>query len=766
MRLQRISMKNFGSFEDADVDLHDISSCVVLGSNGAGKSTLFVDAPLWCLFGQCRVSTDEIMRLGTEEMAVAVEFLLEGIRYRVERKRSRKTKAGKSDLELQVAGADGWVSASGGRLSQTEEKIRVLLGADYALLVSTSIFVQGQADRFSRSTAAERKTILSQILQLDRYPLLKAAAGRRVAAVSQGRTMSLLSLQNATTLAETGALLRATLAGCQGRTKELASERAGAMADRDACLAGEQSAALKLEAVNGHLRELEICDRLLGVLQQKQRAIRESQVRPQRLLLQREALAQATETDARLVSALEIRRADLETARERVTVQAEEERQLNELIKESQVAAAAATWARRDFREACERYDRETADLDRAMANHAQNVTLLAQVPCDEGLQNQCRFTANAIAARETLVLLRPQREARLPVGTLDGDKAPAAWAVCQEVEARQAMWVARELDRTVEGVLARGNTLTRAYGLAFREIQTLEAERKPLADLLTLSGPIQAAEASLLQSTQQLTDLALQEREASGRRAVAQQAIEGAETLQIAQRDLQATRVRLDAELVRLGRLAQDQAMEEGRLTQLLAAAEEAEARIVALKDEAEGLGRELDHWRALEQAHERIPVLILESSIPLLESEANRILEQIASSGMRVRLETQKALKSRDGLAETLDIVVRDVHGERAYENYSGGEKFRLDLALRVGLSKLLSHRAGARIETLVIDEGLGSLDEDGLAQLRECLVALEADFPLVLVVTHVEAMKSTFPSQLVVHKTAEGSRVEVRA
>jgi exonuclease SbcC len=164
------------------------------------------------------------------------------------------------------------------------------------------------------------------------------------------------------------------------------------------------------------------------------------------------------------------------------------------------------------------------------------------------------------------------------------------------------------------------------------------------------------------------------------------------------------------------------------------------------------------------LADAYQKIPVLIMENAIPMLEHEANGILGRISSSGMKVRLDTQKTLKSRDGLAETLDIVVRDVFGERPYEAYSGGERFRLDLALRVGLSKLLANRAGARLETLVIDEGLGSLDDDGLNQLRECLGALQQEFKLVLVVTHVDAMKHTFPHQIVVTKDNTGSSVTV--
>jgi len=202
----------------------------------------------------------------------------------------------------------------------------------------------------------------------------------------------------------------------------------------------------------------------------------------------------------------------------------------------------------------------------------------------------------------------------------------------------------------------------------------------------------------------------------------------------------------------------------ELGRLTTTLEEAERAGREIEERQKALEVLSRDQRQFAVLEESYKLIPVLVMENAIPLLEQEANRILERISPSGMRVRLDTQKALKSKEGLAETLEITVRDVLGERPYENYSGGERFRLDLALRVGLSKLLAHRAGAKMETLIIDEGLGTLDEDGLLQLRECLGKLEEDFPLVLVISHVEGMKGTFPTEILVTKNSAGSHVEV--
>ena len=65
---------------------------------------------------------------------------------------------------------------------------------------------------------------------------------------------------------------------------------------------------------------------------------------------------------------------------------------------------------------------------------------------------------------------------------------------------------------------------------------------------------------------------------------------------------------------------------------------------------------------------------------------------------------------------------------------------------------------------METLIIDEGLGSLDEDGLAMLRECLSKLETSFGLILVISHVAGIEGTFEQEILVEKTPTGSEIKI--
>ncbi|HVB65889.1 MAG TPA: SMC family ATPase, partial [Nitrolancea sp.] len=157
-------------------------------------------------------------------------------------------------------------------------------------------------------------------------------------------------------------------------------------------------------------------------------------------------------------------------------------------------------------------------------------------------------------------------------------------------------------------------------------------------------------------------------------------------------------------------------------------------------------------------------IQAMIIENVVPELEDEANRILDKMPGNTMHVEFRTQRQTARGEGTIETLDIIIGDEVGHRAYELYSGVEAFRLNFAIRVALSMLLARRAGARLQTLVIDEGFGTQDAHGRDGLIEAIRAIEPDFQMILVITHIAELKEMFPTRIDVVKELDGSRVFV--
>jgi DNA repair protein SbcC/Rad50 len=156
-------------------------------------------------------------------------------------------------------------------------------------------------------------------------------------------------------------------------------------------------------------------------------------------------------------------------------------------------------------------------------------------------------------------------------------------------------------------------------------------------------------------------------------------------------------------------------------------------------------------------------IQAMIIEAAVPEIEVNTNDLLRRMTGGRMNVRFNTQKETQAGD-VRETLDIQIADELGTRAYENFSGGEQFRVNFAIRIALSKLLAHRAGAQLQTLIIDEGFGSQDTLGREKLVDAINSVQDDFNLILVITHIDELKDAFPARIDVTKTSEGSQISV--
>ena len=157
-------------------------------------------------------------------------------------------------------------------------------------------------------------------------------------------------------------------------------------------------------------------------------------------------------------------------------------------------------------------------------------------------------------------------------------------------------------------------------------------------------------------------------------------------------------------------------------------------------------------------------IQALIIENVLPEIEEEANDLLAKLTNNSTQISIESLRDLKS-GGIKETLDIKISDELGTRDYEMYSGGESFRIDFSLRIALSKLLTRRAGTKLRTLVMDEGFGTQDEEGIDNLVQAIQSISEDFDKILVITHLESLKDAFPVRIEVTKLPEiGSRFEI--
>jgi DNA repair protein SbcC/Rad50 len=231
-----------------------------------------------------------------------------------------------------------------------------------------------------------------------------------------------------------------------------------------------------------------------------------------------------------------------------------------------------------------------------------------------------------------------------------------------------------------------------------------------------------------------------------------------------------------LEANVLEHKRLTQARNEQQQKHTRAMGEVQVAEQQLKALdarrerakkiEMDQENLSVEAAYYEELKLAFGKngVPAMIIESAIPELEMLANDLLTRMTNGRMHLRLTTQQE-KQDGGLKETLNIEIADELGTRSYEMYSGGEAFRVNFALRIALSKLLARRAGAQLSTLFIDEGFGTQDEEGRGKLVDAINTVQEDFKMILVITHMEDLRDSFPVHITIEKTPRGSRVSIQ-
>ena len=137
-----------------------------------------------------------------------------------------------------------------------------------------------------------------------------------------------------------------------------------------------------------------------------------------------------------------------------------------------------------------------------------------------------------------------------------------------------------------------------------------------------------------------------------------------------------------------------------------------------------------------------------------------ANQRLETLSGGQFRlVRSDRQESHGKQSGLQ--LDVYDGYTGQFRDVKSLSGGEKFHASLSLALGMADVMQEmNGGIQIDTMFIDEGFGSLDEESLQKAIEALVQLQRTGRLIGVISHVKELQAAIPAQLRVKKSASGT------
>jgi|GEM_PF-1773471 exonuclease SbcC len=189
------------------------------------------------------------------------------------------------------------------------------------------------------------------------------------------------------------------------------------------------------------------------------------------------------------------------------------------------------------------------------------------------------------------------------------------------------------------------------------------------------------------------------------------------------------------------------------------------AKAELKVLKENIATKTAAIPIYTILEEAFGKdgIPTAILRDLVPEVEDEASKLLRELSNGRMAIDFRFGRTT-GRGTQTDELIIEAEDGTGKHPVTRYSGGERMRINLALRLGISEVIAIRSGykGKIETLIIDEGLGALDEEGRQATIEILRQLRQRFRKILVISHVEDVKEAFETKLVISKDTKGQSV----
>ena len=290
----------------------------------------------------------------------------------------------------------------------------------------------------------------------------------------------------------------------------------------------------------------------------------------------------------------------------------------------------------------------------------------------------------------------------------------------------------------------------------SYEEMQSLQ-HFQALLDQLTYAEKSLPGELDSLQRTGDMLERRREDLDRLGQQRAS--IVESVQVLPVWQEQLKSE----DAALRQIEGRVQETAARQGHLEGEVRRVESLQRDIATSSAKLSDLEEQQSVYRELVGAFGRqgIQAMLIETVLPRLEEETNTLLGRMTDNRMQVQLETQRERRSgRGDPIETLQINVSDELGPRGYEMYSGGEAFRVNLALRIGLSKVLAQRVGAPLPTLFIDEGFGSQDAAGRERILDVIAAIEDDFDKIIVITHLEDLKDAFPVRIEVQKGEYGS------
>lgn len=721
----RLELENFMGHKHTIIDCTLFSSALIVAkgvsnqdiSNGAGKSTLF-KAVEYVLFGEYEAKTlDELVRKGCDSGKVIFDFKVNDAIYRIERSRNRKT--AKSDFRLWEQKNGAW-SKEGDLTQKTsselEQELTKIIKINHSAFRNSVLFAQDDLlNLASAKTPQERKNILKEVLSLALYSKLEKLA-REEAGITNKKIQSQKSLISA-------------------------------LGDPDKDIKDIQS---KLK---------ETSDALVILNESK----KTSQLELDQLRIQSQQFQKSVDLEFSTL------KTELSTLRQRK----------EQTVRDLNVTTNLMKSKQDEIQNLSDSLNDQLATLTKLV--HEKEVLQAKALRPRDVVEGELEFAKTNESKGRSFIFSLEAKIQDLKKPLPDGDSCPH----CRQMLSKEhRLACAAKMTEDVK----KANDDLEKYKVKLETVKnkriSLEEELKSIATtevkIANYQTKIDSKKAEINQSqsfvkkVQSMLDQLVETQKRHQTSLTEQSEQENQLKIKIDKLNIsnvQEDIYNLNEKIKQLEGEVQsttDKIAESntniGILTERFNVRQEDAKRFKSYKEELEKLEKDFQISQLVVQGFSAggIPTMIIYTILDDLQIEANKILSELRP-GMEMQFSVTKS-KADGAQEDTLDISYR-LHGnEFSYELLSGGQRYMIALALRLGLSAVIQNRLGVDIKFLELDEVDEKLDKAAVAALALLLRKLQDKFK-ILVITHNDQLKDKFAHAILIeYHEKEGSTAKV--
>jgi exonuclease SbcC len=727
MRLDSIEVQNFFNHKYNKIDLTKTGSPLLIqGENGSGKSSLINESLIFAIFGETRMtSVDDAIRIGASEMGVAIKFNLnnQDIEIMREKKRGKSAK-----LSLSVDGV-----SKDELLSETQNRINKMFGLSINSFLSSIILKQEDSDFFIKQKPDDRKKIIGEILDLNQYERLeKIARDQRSALKNEIKIEE--SVYNNIELKDAKVL--------QSQLQSL---------NKYIIDFGNQ--------LDSERKELDLIKSTNALAEERLRAAKEINLRNQQLRTMVDNLTRKNVT-----------------AMSEITKVAHLLSPSNEQSNEIGQFESVVSHTEENILEAEEAVQcRVKVEVSEPKEKLAQIVNQMLRRLMDE--RHELAKPLQALVAEQNFAQGRLAK-----ITSLQDPECPTCF---RQITTSEHQRLVKDIESVIADLDSKISVISQPVYEIQNKIDTLEKGDVPeianFKNRITESQSsinleqeeIASRKASLIEMRSLLRkkiELYQQFQQAKQKSdMLTEQINENKKIIEDLNKQIQPELdTNFDFKPINLKKIQELEANHAKVLRASATIESEIEQNEIQIKRkmELENILREKIHRIGLLDklcvafSRKGIPASIIETVLPEIQEIANHFLARMSQNRLNIKFKTTEIQKNGNE-KDTLDVEVHDGIDWRRFESFSGGEQFRISLAIRLALSKVLARRANIDLQTIVLDEPGAFLDAQGRDELVSIIMSLKKEFSRVIVMSHLE-LRDEFDNIVTIKKPSSNDAV----